>query len=97
MSLGVEFEEPDFMKKNYAHTNQPKGVSAYLIKNGWAHDQSSANKLLVFIAVLFVLATGIIYYLFVIKASEPADVQLPSSIVEKLSPETQAKLRASQR
>jgi hypothetical protein len=97
MSLGVEFEEPDYMKKKYTQNSQSQGISAYLIKNGWAHDQSSANKLLIFIAILIVLATGIVYYLFVVRAQQPAQIRLPESIVNKLSPETQAKLRAAQR
>jgi hypothetical protein len=97
MSLGVEFEEQDYMKKNYTQASKQSGASAYLIKNGWAHDQSSANKLMVFIAILFILASGLVYYLFVVRPEYNRDIVLPETIIKKLSPEMQSKIRAAQR
>jgi RsiW-degrading membrane proteinase PrsW (M82 family) len=94
MSLEIEFEEPDYMKKQ--HTTQSKGISAALIKGGWAHDQASANKLLVFLTILIILATGIVYYLTVIRPKNVQQIRIPQTVLNRLSPELQSKIKASQ-
>ncbi len=82
-----------------AHTYTSKklgAVSSYLIANKWAHDEASANKLLVFIAIIFFLFATIVYYIFVVKPSSTAtQVNIPERVIQKLPPETQAKIRAS--
>jgi hypothetical protein len=96
MSLGVEYEEPDFMKKKYNNPNNSGGMPAYLIKSGWAHDATSANKLLIFVAILFILAAAIVYYMFVVRPQQTNTVSIPNNVVDRLSPETQAKIKAQQ-
>lgn len=96
MSLEIEFEEPDYMKKKYT-TTQAKGISASLIKGGWAHDQASANRLLIFFAVLIILATCIVYYMFVYRPQHTSSVRLSENVINRLPFELQTKIRASQR
>lgn len=95
MSLGVEFEESEFMKKSKP-VNHGGSMTSNLIKNGWAHDQSSANKLLVFLAVLIILATAIIYYVTVVRPKNVQQVRIPATVLNRLSPELQARIKASQ-
>ncbi|MEN9647312.1 MAG: hypothetical protein RLY57_116 [Candidatus Parcubacteria bacterium] len=96
MSLGVEFEESEFMKKNKP-VSHGGSMTTTLIKNGWAHDQSSANKLLLFLAVLIILAAGIVYYLTIVRPKNVQQVRIPTTVLNRLSPELQAKIKASQK
>lgn len=95
MSLGVEFEESEFMKKNKP-VNHGGSMTNTLIKNGWAHDQSSANKLLIFLVILIILASAIIYYVTVVRPKNVQQVRIPTTVLNRLSPELQARIKASQ-
>lgn len=77
---------------------KPSSLYTYLIKNGWAHDKASAGKLLVFLSVLIILLSIIIYYLFVVRpANAPIRVNISPEVMNRLPHELQEDIRNSKK